>query len=43
MSTGAQSAVQFPAGFTDSGWIDTLLVSLNVARADSLRENGENR
>ena len=27
MSTGAQSAVQFPAGFSDSGWIDTLLVS----------------
>ena len=26
MSTGVQSSVLFPAGFTDSGWIDTMLI-----------------
>ncbi len=27
MSTAAQNSVLFPAGFTDAGWIDTMLVS----------------
>jgi hypothetical protein len=27
LTTGQQNAVLFPAGFTDSGWIDTVLIS----------------